>query len=477
LKLAGPGIGEERTFYEGADDIDMTFRLPTDECSIDALAGVLLRFCRDHAVIMRSIHDSPDELNHLTKWSVVFGRWFKEDIDSDVLTADDLATLGAKVRDALEALAPALKDRARAEVLLARAVAEALDDALGHRFVEAFRLRSRVQLNAGDPFPIPQRPLKEIFARELGTNPDRMGVPIDGLRHLRIVQTTGHGHEIWLSLEHENALADFAAASRVAVLIPSDLRDLEWNITSHEGHPTFHDVRPRDGAQQTANVLSLLEKARGQAEIVVLPELCLDAASLVEIRRWYAESGAPFAMLVCGSIHVKLEGEQGRRNISTTLLAGGGTVEHAKFNPFSLVLQDETGKKVEHREGIVTVPSRITLYLCGSWSFTTLICKDFLEAGAMQILEELRPGLILVPACSPKTQPFETEAQHLALRAQALVVVANLTDPPTQEPAPTSAIFVKPLNKTPVEVVSRAALDLPALHIFQVGPPARKRDR
>lgn len=454
----------------------MTLRLPTDECSIDVLAGVLLRFCRDHAAILRSIHDSPDELDHLTKWSAAFGRWFKEDVDSDLLTADELVTLDAKVQDAVELLAPAMEERARAEALMARAVAEGLDDALGHRFVSAFRLRSRVRLNAGDPFPIPQRPLKEIFARELSTHPDRMDVPIDTLRHLRIVQAAGHGHEIWLSLEHADALANFAAASRVAVLIPSDLGDLEWSTTSHAEHPTFHDVRPRDGAQQTANVLKLLEKARGQADIVVLPELCLDASGLAEIKRWYDDSGRPFAMLVCGSIHVRPEGDKRRRNVSTTLLAGGGTVEHAKFNPFVLNLPDETGEDVKHREGIITFPSKITLYLCGSWSFTTLICKDFLAPGAMQILEELRPGLILVPACSSKTRPFETEAQHLALRAQALVIVANITNFPAEQDA-VSAIFAKPLNKNPVEVVLRSDLVLPAVQYFRVGPPDRERDR
>ncbi|KYF77296.1 hypothetical protein BE11_17000 [Sorangium cellulosum] len=456
------------------DELDMTIRLPMEECGIDTLAGVLLRFCRDHAAMLRSIHDNPSELDHLTKWSLEFSRWFEEEIDSDVLSTDELITLDRKFHDVVHMLTQAVKQQARAEVIVARAVAEGLDGALGHRFVAPFQRRIRVKLNTGDPFPVPRRPLKEIFAQELGTNPDRMGIPIDSLPHLRILQSVGHGHEILLSLEHENALATLSAGTRVAVLIPSDVRDLEWDTSSPGERPVFYNVRPRDSEQQTKTVLKLLEDSRGQAEIVILPELCIDGAGLEAIKRWYAQSGDPFAMLVCGSIHVIPEDGAGWRNISTSLLAGGGTIEHVKFNPFSIVSHDETGKGMEYREGIRITPSKITLYLCGTWTFTILICKDFLEPGAMHILEELRPGLILVPSCSPKTQPFEMEAGHLALRAQALVVVANLTDPSADQ---VSAILAKPLKKDPVEAFRRTTKSPPAMYIFQVGPPARKGDR
>jgi hypothetical protein len=127
-------------------------------------------------------------------------------------------------------------------------------------------------------------------------------------------------------------------------------------------------------------------------------------------------------------------------------------------------LPDDDGTPVNHREDIVTTPSIITIRMCADWSFTTLICKDFLEPGVAQILEEALVRLVLVPACSPKTGVFVQVAGMLSVRAQAVVVIANLADPSSQDPD--SAIVARPLRRDPVETIRRSGMQPPQLLFF-----------
>jgi hypothetical protein len=273
------------------------------------------------------------------------------------------------------------------------------------------------------------------------------------------------GHEVYLTFEHEDLLADLRPDARVGVAIPSDVQGHLRFEHTRQPRPRFFGVRPRYAGRQQRIILRLLDQAAtAGVRILVLPELCLDQEVLTAVKTWFAQPGHGISLLVCGSVHVEREGS--RRNISTTLMPGGREIEHFKFNPFYLPLLQEDGTLVHYREDIATTPARIRVSMCAEWSFTTLICKDFLEPEVDRILEALGVRLVLIPACSGKTSTFENLAATLAARNQAVVVIGNLTDPGPQDPA--SVIFVRPVHRNTVLRISRADFATPCVHFLDL---------
>jgi hypothetical protein len=84
---------------------------------------------------------------------------------------------------------------------------------------------------------------------------------------------------------------------------------------------------------------------------------------------------------------------------------------------------------VERTEHLTPTQGEITVHMTGDWSFVTLVCKDLLELPVVRMLEDLRVRLVLVPACTPKTDIFEQRAAALAINAQSIVVIANMGTP------------------------------------------------
>jgi hypothetical protein len=434
-------------------------RLAGTFCEIDQLAAILLRFCREYGEQLRLAYDHDELCTIMYDESDVLQVWFEDELHEDWLDQDELTAVNAHLRRiAVRVNAAGFPDQAA--VVAARAMAEALDHSHGRRFARGLRGRGVTDIAAGDPLPIVHPPLKELFARELGTNPLALGPQMHELRWLRLMPDVARGHQVRLDFRHQDVLADLRADTRIAVAIPSDVSALCFDTSAG---PRFFGVRPRQPAEQSASILRLLEQAAaGGARIVVLPELCLDQDGLDAIRAWHAHNRHDIAITVCGSTHGEREGQ--RRNVSITLLPDGSEIEHYKFNPFYLSLPDEDGTPVNHREDIVTTPSIITIQMCADWSFTTLICKDFLEPGVAQILEEAQVRLVLVPACSPKTGVFVQVAGMLAVRAQAVVVIANLADPGAHDPD--SAIVARPLRRDPAEAIRRSRIQPPQLLFF-----------
>lgn len=435
--------------------------LASNFCEIDQLAAILLRFCREHAEQLRLAYDRDELCALMYDESDSLQLWFEDELHEDWLDQDDLAEVRAHLRRvAARVSATGFPDLAA--VVAARAMAEALDHSHGRRFAGVFRGRGVTEIAAGDPLPIVHPPLKELFARELGTNPAALGPSMHELRWLRLMPDVARGHQVRLDYRHEHVLADLRADTRMAVIIPGDVSGLRFDRQAGP-MPRFFGVRPQRPAEQSATILRLLEQAAdGGARIVVLPELCLDEVGLAAIRAWHRQARPEIAILVAGSVHGEREGK--RRNVSTAILPDGSELEHYKFNPFYLPLPDDQGELVKHREDIVTTPSIITIRMCADWSFTTLICKDFLEPGVAQILEEAQVRVVLVPACSPKTGVFVQVAGMLAARAQAVVVIANLADPGSYDPD--AAIVARPLRRDPLQIIRRSGIQPPQLLFF-----------
>jgi len=66
------------------------------------------------------------------------------------------------------------------------------------------------------------------------------------------------------------------------------------------------------------------------------------------------------------------------------------------------------------------------VHFSGEWSFVTLVCKDFLGSEVETVLTHVRPRLVVVPAMSPKLQPFKARTASLISHAQSFVLIANV---------------------------------------------------
>lgn len=444
-------------------------QLPETFCEIDHLAGILLRFCREHAEALRRSYDDSQLCEGMYAESDNMERWFRKNLDEDWLDEDEMMWIFGLLRRSARNLHK-LGTSEQAAVLSARAMAEALDRVHGRRFAGVFRGRGQTRVEAGDPMPIPHPPLKELFAKSLGTNPQRLGPQLDELHWLRLMPDVARGHRIILDYRHDSLLADLRPDSTIAVLLPCNLSDVHSDKVV-DPSPRFFAVRPRKPEKQRSIVFGMLNKvAEAGVRIALLPELALDESLLAEVAEWHRNTKHELSLLVCGSVHCERNGK--RRNVTTTLLPDGSRVEHFKFNPFYLHMGGDDGTPpANYREDIVTTPSEISIHMCADWSFTTLICKDFLEPGVGRILEDTRVRLVLVPACSPKTTVFAQIAGMLAARSQAIVVVANMANLSEHDPA--SAIVARPTKRDTVEQVWRDALEIPQLLYFDLAGKLR----
>ncbi|MCG8424851.1 MAG: hypothetical protein MJE77_43740 [Proteobacteria bacterium] len=439
-------------------------QLPATFCEIDELAAILLRFCRERAEYLRLAYDSDLICRLMYEESDDMQRWLERTLDEDWLDDGDLEAVRGFLRRAASEIADHIAAHDAdvvAAVVSARAFAEALDRSHGPRFASVFRGRGTTEVKAGDPIPIPHPPLKELFADDLGTNPMRLGPKFYELRWLRLLPDVARGHQVRLDFRSVDLLANIRHDAPIAIGIPCDLDDLRIE-RSDEPTPRFLSVHPYRPEEQKKILLDFLEQAQARgARMVLFPELSLDEECLEAVKQWHARTDHQIAIAVCGSVHTRRHGE--RRNVSTTLLQDGTEVEHFKFNPFYVsVPSAKTGRPINYREDIVTIPAIITINMCGEWSFTTLICKDLLEPGVAEILEQARVSLILVPACSPKTAVFEQIAGALAARAQALVVIGNLAASSSIDPS--SVIIARPIHTGTIETVRRSEITPPYLH-------------
>lgn len=449
----------------------LCIQISGDFCEIDQLAASLLRFCRDHADQLRLAYDSDRLCALLGNETDALQRWFEAEIEEDWLEQRELAAVAELLRGVARRAGDVHASPEQAAVLAARAAADALDRSHGRRFAGVFRGRGVTEIAPGDPIPVCRPPLKELFRSELSTNPARLGEHLLELQWLRLLPRLERAHQVRLSFESEDVLADLSPRTLVAVAIPCDgLSELRFDRTTGTAQPRFYHVRPARSEEQRERILRLLDQAdQAGTRILVLPELCVDQDIAAAIDAWFDHPDRSLSILVCGSMHVERDGH--KRNVSVILMPGGRRIEHFKFNPFYVPLPTDGGGLAEHREDIVTHPSTVTVAMCGDWSFTVLICKDFLEPSVDRLLELLGVRLVLVPACSPKTDIFEPIAGILAARNQAVVLIGNLTDPGSDDPA--SAIVTRPTKKNRIQRITREEINPPCLLFFQLARSQR----
>lgn len=434
------------------------------ELHVVEVAAKLLLICRDLAGPLDRV------LQARVKADLEFGPYITdvEAIVPDASPAHDPEYLG---RTQLTALADFLDAALGDEdfVLRARDAATALDNRRGAHFFAWFA-GQRLLRRADDPLPVPPA---EVATEELGVTsglppppdglsvPTRLGVPLDGTKHLRLCpRDLG---KLWIELDarrHGVVDAHFALPDAVwAAVIPSCdvLEDLTYDeIDRPNTPPGFYQVRPKD--ERTENYRARLKAglaiaAAAGASMVVLPELCTDAGLEADIVAWFAATPA-VKVVIAGSRH--LEQHEPRRNRARVLLRGlrpDDHLFHDKFSNFSIKLAGVL------REERIERPNKVTIIAGRRWSFSPLICKDFMEPEPRHILEKLRVSVVLVPSMSPKTDLYVTSASAVAQHAQALVFVANAPHGPDDH----TAILAQPRRGQPVECREQAPEGLVAL--------------
>ena len=434
---------------------------PADPLPLDQLAACFLRHVRRHAAALREARSAGLDRS-IAGWRATLADALRTVLRASVAALGHLAT-----RTSLEILwtrlHASLPERPDiAAVLVARVCADALDEAIGHRFVALYRERRQWRLVPGDPFPVGEPALRDVFGRHLTTHPDVRDLPIDRTTRLAIAPEAD-GVELVLDLDGDLITPEPNATIAICLPIATPMSELAWDTDPARGR--FFGVRPRDPAAIGASVRALLGEAlTAEAAIVVFPELSVDGPALAEVTR--ASAVAPHRpIIVAGSRHALVDGQP--RN-QATLLVGDAVHHSTKFNPFALG---------DMAEGISSAPAQVVIRgaIDGTgryaWSVAVLVCKDFLSLGAHQLLTAARPALIVVPAMTERTAVFETDAMGLTGSTQATCIVVNQVDPRGLEHEDAAvAIVTRPVPWALTEVVRRSEVTPPVCLLLSLRP-------
>ena len=164
--------------------------------------------------------------------------------------------------------------------------------------------------------------------------------------------------------------------------------------------------------------LAVLRQAKDVGvEILVYPEcFACSRGVLNKLKEAYWADTASVRLLIPGSLHEPSGNGWRNNSYQWCSVAEQEPPPHHKFSRFSVG---------EQFEDIECHPRRIAVYACANWSFSTLICRDFLDDEARQLLGQLAVTLVVVPAHSPKSCLFGTLASSLTQTSQSFIVVAN----------------------------------------------------
>jgi predicted amidohydrolase len=355
---------------------------------------------------------------------------------------------------ALGELAAALTATRLRPGFAALTAAHAIDAWCGHRFIDYFR-GDRPPLAPGDPVPVVGFPAPTLagddgkrLLRAIGrptSRPHALTPEDDRSRRLRLAPPEVARFRVRLRWA-EPHLTPIDASWRFAAAVTNHdlVAEFDCHRYQHGEARVFYPVAPRDPDDQRARIHRALAAARAsRATALVVPELTTTKAIVDEL----AGSGALADLPLCalGSYHEPGPGPG--HNRCRVFARGVEIARHDKFSDY----EDPLG----HREHLVADPAAagLDVLLAAGAAVIVLICKDALDQRVAGLVAGLAPTLVLIPAMSTKTRPFETLAERLADDPQAFCLVASAS-------GEHAAIFGRP-GSTPATppVVKRNASD------------------
>lgn len=238
------------------------------------------------------------------------------------------------------------------------------------------------------------------------------------------------------------------------------------------------DELPMHGPADLADHLRALlaDAAAAQVDLVVLPELTVDAAGLDALRAALPSPGPWPLAVVAGSFHVPAE--DGTRNLAPVLDEVGGQVwAHAKRGFFRVragharAMGDATGRPGlfvgplsadlrdddELAEAIVPGSSLQVLDTTAG-RVALLVCADLVDHAAEldRAVAEAGVDLLVVVAMSPRLRPFLTTTETLRRGGCAVLFVnAGCILPWTRAPDDVAAFVGLPLRRARLPVCLR----------------------
>lgn len=413
----------------------------TGQASIDALLAAIRDESCDaveltrRALVFARAHDDAFHVASSTDEAIVAAglaqRGFVSVLTGRPCTVDLTPEVRAGLAGAMESAlagAPA-EGRSGLEALVAHKLALALEEAFGARFFDHLAAGGARVLGPDDmlAFASAFRDAKGAFRRaygaDLAPDPARLAQRPDSLRaYGRLAPQVPHAARLrWVPTW--TVLDDLTPASTVVAVLPGTFDELEVPVEEHPEGRRFFGVRPRDPARRLAIAEELVAKAdAADAHVVLLPEVSLHEAGVEALARWVETEARSIRVAVCGSAHRAPEGV--RENVALIAAAREGTdyarAEQPKLVPFVMRIgQDAIVEDIQHA-------GRVLTFLSGRrFSLLVVICMDLIDQDLSRLAHDLRPSLVLVPACTATTGPFESVARDLAARSQAHVVIAN----------------------------------------------------
>ena len=251
----------------------------------------LLHLCRDEHRALRESTGNPratDKVESLRRRM------------ADVLPSPSIAAaLDPPVRGAL---VMAFDDVDVPPVVIARTLAELIDEHYCHTFPESFKRRSPYQPGVGDPVPLDGPDLRGVLAMQSTSPPWRLANRLDETRHIRLAGEWTVQFRIIFDYSLFETLADAITADTVIATCHPNRSLTELDLSRGNDRWTF-PIGPLDASRQHAEINRLIATATAAgAQIMVLPELCVTEDLAMSLQRWVRRPDGP-RLLVAGSYH------------------------------------------------------------------------------------------------------------------------------------------------------------------------------
>lgn len=297
-----------------------------------------------------------------------------------------------------------------------------------------------VELERGDPFPLPLRPNNKVFEKCTAHFPTlrRGELLIDFLfgvysGRLGNVKMNFQSRE---ELDHACWIDDPPSFPSVALVYPyadgSQIRTPPDEVNVSERW--WFGSGPTDKAWSTADILRQLKYSKSQqltshpCQVALLPELSLPSPDAMEtlIRAHWSEIPE---LVVLGSAHARTASEdyEFRSNESVVYLNGVELFRHCKRHPFAT----KSFSTVEGHllsEGL-SPPEHFSLASGTLTRLSVLICVDAMDSTLVDGLKELGVNFLLIPALSPEIGSFNLAPVSISTACQGLCIIVNGVPP------------------------------------------------